>query len=1067
MAQENIKDLTDEKLPSILGLNSDAEIVIGDEARKFGLRGHTNTYHFKADLGSKQDDSVYEAKTSRTGAQLPGRTKPYWIRSPGGELTETLSPMEATREFISRLIPRPENSFDKIIIGEPTLDEYWLANYRKNVTAVLKDLGYQDPIFFPEPFAVYQYFRQVEKKIKNSDKALTTLVIDFGGGTFDCCVIRTNKTGELGKAGAHQKPLGTKSSALAGESVDVALLEAVVRKAKVAGAKFKDDPIQRAKQSARSMWIIEDVKIALSNQIGKLKSHETSALSKIKLAISLPAGTLHPTEEVSSELNGDDLWEAIKSLWDKEWGRTVIECHRQAEEKLGEKIVEYDYILLAGGSAQLPFLEGRIRHTLPVQTEKSEIVTGGQGGSTVAKGIAVECMEQADKHPTLVKNRLVNCLENNLYIRAGRSKSERIVPKIKGSNFVDDNSEGLIYRAPGIMEKLEIECTLELKHQPKGVLHYWFNSSSQESGPPQNPSTSIRIRDDKAVDRKIGLRLTVEEDGTVTPLFTFTHHGRDPEERAGQPFVLSDKPIEGSVYLGVDFGTCNSYVAKYFVPIKNIEQASYPEYQVSEDVRARLIRLDEKCAELVTAGLLTEEKILRHAENQELEFVFHSNKIEGNQLSKGQTESTLSGVTGAISKDQREAVNLRDTFSWVLEYRQSCADNLPLFAREVNSRLRSGIDKDAGEYRQKKVTIGGVSYVPPPSGSMDDYMSRLGEEIRETSKSTSPLELAVRAHTKFVAIHPFVDGNGRTARLIMAAILLASGLPIIVLNSDDKGRYLKALELSNQDGVKPGSLNSLLALFADLLEETLASFETKSDEIDGEEAPIAEGIDAQVQIDAEVKSSDKSTIEVVPEIAKEDANELLKPSKPSSGDAAQRLSEILRQKKKKLHAETGVAHPAWKSAFLLLQDLLSDYADDLDNMEDFKDAGYSLVYRKYDVLSEETFRAYWTRSEKSKKWFFELSLYNPPEKIGLMFQFGRSSNELISAVKGVAPVTCGVAIGGEHSGVWQDVKDEPISLREIGFVEGKLVYMNDSGKLLNADFSDIMSELISDMLIKS
>lgn len=1054
MTKQNIKDLTDEKHPSILGLNAVAKIVIGDEARKFGLIGHTNTYHFKAELGSKQDDSVYTAKASRTGAQLPGKPKPYWIKSPKGESIRTLSPMEATKEFLSILIPKPENSFDKIIIGEPTLDEYWLTNYRKNVTTVLNQLGYQDPIFFPEPFAVYQYFRK-ENKILSKDKALTTLVIDFGGGTFDCCVIRTNKTGELGKSGAHQKPLGIKSSTTAGESVDFALIGAAIRRAKETGLKFKEDPAQRAKQSAQAMWIIEDAKISLSNQIGKLNNYEFSDLSQVKQVITFPAGTLHQSEEVSCELSGSDLKDSITSLWDKEWGQTVIDCHREAERKLGEKILEYDYILLAGGSAQLPFLKGKVRQTLPLQIEKSEIITGGEAGSTVAKGIAVECMEQADKHPSLVKNRLVNSLENSLYIKVGRNKSEQLSPKIKGSKIIADNLEGLVYRAPGIMEKLEIECTLELQQPPKGVLHYWFSSSSQGAGLPQNSSTSIRIKGEKSVDKKIGLHLTVEEDGTVTPRFTFTHRGRDPEERSGQPFVLGDKPSEGSVYIGVDFGTCNSYVSKYFVPSKKIIQASYPEYQISEKVRARLIRLDERCGELVSAGLLTEEELLRHAEDQELEFIFHSNKIEGNKLSKGQTESVLSGESRAISNDQREAVNLKDTFSWVLEHRQSCADNLPSFAREVNRKLRSGIDQDAGKYRQKKVTIGGVTYVPPPSGSMDEFMARLGDEIRESGDSTSALELAVRAHTKLVAIHPFVDGNGRTARLIMTAILLSSGLPIIVLNSDDKGRYLKALELSNE-----GSLDSLLALFADLLEESLAAFKADEQKV---------VVDASESVLAGVNTKDAvaSLSEIDFPTSDNNGCEVAITSNFGSGESAKRLAGILGQKKLKLQVVTGVAHPAWRSAFILFQDLVSSYLDGLDSLEDFREAGYSLSYRRYDVISEDTFKGYWTRSEKSKKWFLELCLYNPPEKVGLMFQFGRSSNEFVSLVKDLAPVTCGIAIGGELTGVWQEVNDQPISLREIGFADGKLVYMNDAGALIVDDFEDIMAGLISDLLIES
>ncbi len=647
----------------MIGFDSVNKLVIGKPARKYGLTGKTNTYHFKPDLGSNQDESVYGARIDRAGRQQQGRVKPYWVRGSATTDTVTFTPLEAAEKFLSLLLPKSKNPLQKLIVGEPTLSARWRDNYRKNIRTILANLGYDAPIFFPEPFAVYHYFRKIENAISDSTAAQTILVIDFGGGTFDCCVIRTNKTGELGKGGAHSKPLGENSVEVAGEALDIRLLNLVHAKAKASGVLFKDDPIIRAKQSAQCLWTIEDAKIFLSTKISENNLVGSTELSKLTRKIRIPAGCFHANEEINTELTGEEFKECIISLWDNEWGKTILRCHRDAEEKLDSKIEKYDYVLIAGGSAQLPFLEGLVRHTLPIQTETSKILTGGQAGASVAKGIAVECMEQANRHPSLVRHQLVNCLLSNMYIRVGKSKAEKLKPKIRLSNAVNNNAQGLVYKSPGIMEERTIKCTLELRQPPKGAFHYWFHSSETGTEDPINPITSVRISGSRSVDRKVAMELFIEEDGTVFPKFTFTHHGRTPEEKNGQPFSLGTKLQEGSVFLGVDFGTCNSYLASYFVPFHVVDQTAYPNYEIGNEIRTRLLKLNERCVSLNESQVLTTKTLLVNARELKLDFIFHSNKIEGNRLSKGQTEQTLSSTNKVKSKDQLEAINLREGFT--------------------------------------------------------------------------------------------------------------------------------------------------------------------------------------------------------------------------------------------------------------------------------------------------------------------------------------------------------------------------------------------------------------------
>jgi len=103
-----------------------------------------------------------------------------------------------------------------------------------------------------------------------------------------------------------------------------------------------------------------------------------------------------------------------------------------------------------------------------------------------------------------------------------------------------------------------------------------------------------------------------------------------------------------------------------------------------------------------------------------------------------------------------------------------------------------------------------MDFEPPPSGSVPAFMEILQAEIQDGCKGRSIIEFASTIHTKFVFIHPFVDGNGRTARLLMNAILWIHKSPGIIVNAIDKPRYLDALSKSND-----GDLSPLLSFFID------------------------------------------------------------------------------------------------------------------------------------------------------------------------------------------------------------------------------------------------------------
>ena len=178
--------------------------------------------------------------------------------------------------------------------------------------------------------------------------------------------------------------------------------------------------------------------------------------------------------------------------------------------------------------------------------------------------------------------------------------------------------------------------------------------------------------------------------------------------------------------------------------------------------------------------------------------VYESNAIEGNSLTLRETELVLSkGVTvsGKPLKDHLEAVNLSIAWERVKELAQPGSllterDLLDLH-RIVLTRVE---DCFAGSYRTGAVRIAGSSHIPPNPVKVPDLMEELFTEIQTIA---DPVDRAAKLHYGIARIHPFADGNGRTARLAMNFVLLAAGYPPISIPTDLRQAYYNALEAAD------------------------------------------------------------------------------------------------------------------------------------------------------------------------------------------------------------------------------------------------------------------------------
>lgn len=208
--------------------------------------------------------------------------------------------------------------------------------------------------------------------------------------------------------------------------------------------------------------------------------------------------------------------------------------------------------------------------------------------------------------------------------------------------------------------------------------------------------------------------------------------------------------------------------------------------------------LESKHQRLTALRPLSPESVASLAAAWDVRMVYESNSIEGNSLTLRETELVLSkGVTvsGKPLKDHIEAVNLAKAWEQVKTLAQPGAtlterDLLDL-QRIILTRVE---DSFAGTYRSSAVRIAGSNHIPPNPIKVPDLMESL---FKETESIVEPVTKAAKLHHGIASIHPFADGNGRTARLAMNFILLAAGYPPISIPVTPRESYYNALEAAD------------------------------------------------------------------------------------------------------------------------------------------------------------------------------------------------------------------------------------------------------------------------------
>ncbi|AYD48897.1 Fic family protein [Arachidicoccus soli] len=239
-----------------------------------------------------------------------------------------------------------------------------------------------------------------------------------------------------------------------------------------------------------------------------------------------------------------------------------------------------------------------------------------------------------------------------------------------------------------------------------------------------------------------------------------------------------------------------------------------------QTISVLLSEIDSLKAELQQYRHLESEKV---AKAFELEYTYESNRIEGNTLTLQETALVVEkGLTigGKSMQEHLEAINHSFAIDFVKELVKSKTPFTETVLLDIHNLILKSINNEnAGKYRNVQVLIGGAKHVPPQPYLVPKQMEDMFIWYNENKGKLHPILLAGELHERMVTIHPFIDGNGRTSRLLMNLVLLQNGFPIAILKGDTDSRlqYYSALETAQMENNK----QPFLILIADNVKATL------------------------------------------------------------------------------------------------------------------------------------------------------------------------------------------------------------------------------------------------------
>jgi len=183
-----------------------------------------------------------------------------------------------------------------------------------------------------------------------------------------------------------------------------------------------------------------------------------------------------------------------------------------------------------------------------------------------------------------------------------------------------------------------------------------------------------------------------------------------------------------------------------------------------------------------------------------VEWTYNTNAIEGNTLTMSETKVVLEGITigGKSMVEHLETINHREAILFIEELVSNKEDITEWNLKNIHALILKEIDNlNAGKYRTENVLISGAKHIPPKHFEVRYLMQKLVVEFQNQWSEYHPVVRATLLHGEFVKIHPFVDGNGRTARLLLNFELMKNGYTPIIIKNENRVDYYNVLDYAH------------------------------------------------------------------------------------------------------------------------------------------------------------------------------------------------------------------------------------------------------------------------------